>query len=359
MASESRRDTASLRDRLESEARRFEFLQAVRLLQRVAPDREAIGRDGDPRRETVRLRSDVSFTFPRSDVVKIEPPEQPGGPPELTVAFLGVATPNSLGSLPTAYVEQMIEQEKSGPPVLRDFLDCFNHRIASLYYRAYERSQLGLAFESRGRNSFEAALRAVLGLGTAGLRDRLTLPDEALFSRAGLLAMAPLPAPVLENLIESYFGAPARVEQFVRAWYPLDPEDLSRLGSTSATLGIDLALGTTVQLAQFRFRVLVGPLSLERYESMLPKSSGFEALFDMIRLATNPEQTFEVRLVLRKQEVPALELSATSSCRLGWTTWLAAGDGPRERDADDAIFASESCVLAHMAPRSLPLEEAA
>lgn len=359
MASASRRDTASLRDRLESEARRFEFLQAVRLLQRAAPDRERIGGDGDPRREAVRLRSEVSLTFPRSDVVKIEPPAEPGGPPELTVAFLGVATSNSFGSLPTAYVEQIIQQEKSEPPVLRDFFDCFNHRIGSLYYRAFERGQLALAHESGSHNFFEAALRGVLGLGTLGLRDRLTLPDEALFSRAGLLAMAPLPAAVLENLIESYFGAPARVEQFVRAWYPLDPEDLSRLGTSSAALGVDLALGTTVQLSQFRFRVRVGPLSLERYESMLPKSDGFEALFDLIRLATNPEQTFEVRLVLRKEELPPLELSATSSCRLGWTTWLAAGEGPRERDADDAIFASESCVLVHTAPRSLPLEEAA
>jgi type VI secretion system protein ImpH len=359
MGSAGGRDTAALRDRLEAEARRFEFLQAIRLLHRASPEREAVGGDADPHREVVRLKAEVSLVFPRSDVVSIEPPSEPGGPPELTVAFLGAATPSSYGSLPIPYVEQILEQERRGDPVIRDFLDCFNHRMASLYYRAFEKYQAVVAYETRNHDYFERAFRGVLGIATGGLRDRLALPDEALFSRAGLLAMAPLPVVAMQGLIRSYFRVPARIDQFVPRWYALDAEECSRLGGAFAALGEDLALGARVRLAEYRFRVWLGPLTLEQYEEFLPGADGFAALFDLLRLSVTPEQTFEVRLVLRKDEVPPLELSERSRCRLGRTTWLTARDGVRESDADDATFHSEVFALAHARTKPTMLEEAA
>ena len=359
MGAASGRDTAALRDRLETEARRFEFLQAVRLLHRASPEREAVGGQADPHREVARFRGEVSLVFPRSDVTSIEPPSDPGGPPEVTLACLGAATPGSYGSLPIPYVEQILEQERSGARVIRDFLDCFNHRMASLYYRAFEKYQAAVAHETQNHDFFERALRGVLGLATRGLRERLALPDEALFSRAGLLAMAPLPVVVLQSLIESYFGVRARVEQFLPAWYGLDAEERSRLGAAFARLGSDLALGARVRLAEFRFRVRIGPLTLAQYEALLPGESGFDALFDLVRLSVTPEQTFEVKLVLRKDEVPPLEISQASRCRLGRTSWLGAREGVRLRDADDAVFHSEVFALERARSRSRTLEEAA
>lgn len=359
MATASGRDTAALSDRLEGQARRFEFLQAVRLLQRIAPDREPLGGDGDPRREVVRLRAEVSLAFPRSDVVRLDPPSEADGPPELTVAFLGVATPGSFGSLPIPYVEQILDQERSGEPVIRDFLDCFNHRMGSLYYRAFEKYHATVALETRNHDFFERVFRGVLGLATGGLHERLAVPDEALFSRAGLLAMSPLPVVALRSLLRSYFGVAARIEQFLPAWYALEPDQRSRLGAASATLGVDLALGERVRLAEFRFRVWLGPLTLAQYEEFLPGAAGFDALFDLVRLAVSSEQTFEVRPVLRRDEVPALELSQGGRCRLGRTTWLAISKGERERDAADAVFHSEHAALSRATRSPRTLEEAA
>jgi len=103
MASPSRRSTGSLIERLERETPRFEFLQAVRLLRHLAPDRAPVGHDADPDREVVHFRSDVTLAFPTADVMSLDPPSRPGGPPRLTVSFLGVATPASYGSLPSIY----------------------------------------------------------------------------------------------------------------------------------------------------------------------------------------------------------------------------------------------------------------
>ena len=360
MGSTSRRVTTALKQRLEDEARRFEFLQAVRLLHRLAPTREALGGDGEPHDEVARFRSDVSLTFARSDIVSIEPAPEGDGPPVVTIAFLGAATPTSIGSLPTPYVEQVLDQERAGhDPVLRDFLDAFNHRMASLYYRAFEKHSAAVSLETGNHDFFERALRGVIGIATPGLHDRLALRDEALFSRAGLLAMAPTPVVAMESLVESYFGVPARVEQFVPAWYALDDDECTRLGGPYAVLGSDVALGSSVRLCEFRFRVRVGPLTLSEYETFLPGTDGFHALFDLIRLSVSGELSFEVQLVLKKDEVPALLLSPTSTGRLGRTTWLTTREGARTRDADDARFASETFALTRATNGSNPLEEAA
>jgi type VI secretion system protein ImpH len=351
MATSSRRSTGSLSERLEHEATRFEFLQAVRLLRRLAPDRAGIGRDADPEREVVHFRSDVALAFPAADVTRFEPPARPGGPPRLTVAFLGIATPASYGSLPANYAYEILDQEREKSSVLRDFFDAFNHRLISLYYRAFEKYHLAVCYEAGESDSFENALRAVLGLLTPGLRERLSFSDRALFARSGLLAMAPVPAPVLESLVQSYFRLPARVEQFLAAWYPIGPEDQLRLGKANARLGEDAVIGSNVRLTQVRFRLCVGPLHFQDFEELLPTGSAHEPLFDLVRLATAAEQSFDLQLVLLANEVPRLELaqSPAQRCRLGWSTWL--GSAAPSHDADDAVFSSEHCATHRSAGR--------
>jgi type VI secretion system protein ImpH len=337
---------------LECVARRMEFVQAARLLCRRGSGRELVGGDADPAREAVRFRSDVSFAFPISDVVAIEPPEHADDPPELTLAFLGVATQASYGSLPLPYSALIHEQQRDKSSVLREFLDCFNHRLASLYFRAHAKSQPAVSAEVLDVDNFARALHGVLGLATGGLRERLSVPDEGLLGRAGLLAMRPLPAIVLEGVLRSYFRAPVAIDQFLPTWYELASEDRSRLGQAHATLGHDVALGARVRLHQHRFRVRMGPLSLEQYEALLPGEVGFAELFDLTRLATTAEQTFEIQLVLARQDVPPLTLGGGTRCRLGWSTWLPKPD--RTDDAADAVFASETetATAAYQAARA-------
>jgi type VI secretion system protein ImpH len=345
---------------IEKNARRFEFAQLARLLARLDPERERVGGDADPSRESARFRSDASFAFPISDVVSVSAPERDGDPPQVTVAFLGVATQASFGSLPMAYSVLIQEQQREKSTVLREFLDCFNHRLISLYFRAYAKYQPTVSADVTDDDAFAATLKGLLGLATGEMCDRLGLPSEGLFGRAGLLGMQPLPAVALESVLESYFRVPARVEQFLPTWYELAVEDRSCLGSAHATLGHDLALGARVRLHQFRFRVRLGPLTLEQYCELLPDADGFEALFDVVRLSTTAEQTFEVQLVLDRGAVPSLALGAGSPCRLGWTSWLTLPG--RAHDADDAVFASETSAQTRRRPRArrgMNLENAA
>ncbi|MEK7855705.1 MAG: type VI secretion system baseplate subunit TssG, partial [Acidobacteriota bacterium] len=56
---------------LADEPYRFEFFQAVRLLEKVYPEKRAVGRNAMPHEEVVRFRSRISLDFPASEIHEI------------------------------------------------------------------------------------------------------------------------------------------------------------------------------------------------------------------------------------------------------------------------------------------------
>ena len=337
MASESRRNTTSLKEQLFERANAFEFFQAVRLLHKLRPNREGVGRDADPAREAVRFRSDTSFVFPEGDIREITVGES-GMPDEMVVKLIGIASPGSFGSLPTPYVEELRRQERTlKNPAMREFFDLFNHRLIALFYRAWERSRLPVLHDLGADNAFESALFATLGLLGPAFDARMPLDQTSLLSRAGLFAMAPAPASAIESIVTSLFGVSAHVVQFLPSWYPIDAGDRSRLGAANARLGVDLHLGEQVMLVQSRFRVAVGPVDRKRFLGLLPDGSEFAALSSVVRLAAGVEFDFDVQIVLAAAEVPETRLGGDAGAsQLGWTSWLRTGEFTD--DARAAIF---------------------
>ena len=55
------------------------------------------------------------------------------------------------------------------------------------------------------------------------------MPDEALLHYVGLLSLQARSAAALEQILGDYFEVPVEVEQFVGAWYPLDPASQSQV----------------------------------------------------------------------------------------------------------------------------------
>jgi type VI secretion system protein ImpH len=72
MAAAGRGTDSPLTQLLFDEPYRFEFFQAVRLLERLNPGRGPVGRDGDPRDEAARFRAHASLAFPPSQICRID-----------------------------------------------------------------------------------------------------------------------------------------------------------------------------------------------------------------------------------------------------------------------------------------------
>lgn len=347
MGATRRGSDSSLSEELYRRPHRFQFIQLVRLLRKWKPGRAGVGRDADPRDELVRFRSDTGYGFATGDVRSLSAPDPETDdersllvPDEMTVNFLGIATPNSFGSLPTPYVEEIRDRNRDKNFALRDFVDLFNHRLVSLFYRAWERSRPEVLHDLGERSAYESVLHALIGLEGEVHRHRLPCDSRDLLGRAGLLSMRPAGQSAIEGLVESLIGIPARVEQFLPTWYAMDADDRTRLGMQNSTLGSDLSLGSEVCLAQWRFRVRIGPMDFPTYRSLLPGNQACDTLASAIRIAVGPEFDFELNLVLDAAAVPPLRLGtsheAEPACRLGWSSWL--DRGRVECDADDAIF---------------------
>ena len=145
---------------------------------------------------------------------------------------------------------------------------------------------------------------------------------------------------------------PVQIEEFVGHWLSLSAGERTFLSSEGATLGSGAVLGGRVWDRQHKFRIRLGPLTLDQYESFLPASpkprggeggpggAPLRKLVDWVRMYLCFELDWDVRLLLKQNEVPSLTLGGGQ--RLGWTTWL----GRRRRDthADDLCLDAEAFV---------------
>ena len=328
-----------MKETLYSEPYRFAFFQAVRLLERISPPgREGVGRAVRPRNEIVRFRSNPSLAFPASEIVELKPPpaDQADRPPEMTVNFIGLTGPQ--GVLPHPYTELLRERASYKDTALWSFFDIFNHRFVSLFYRAWEKYRFPIAYERQGEDAFTEYLFDLIGMGTAGLRGRMAVRDQALLLYAGLVAQRPHSASATAAVLRDYFQVPAEVVQFLGQWFPLEAENVTRLGEANAELGRTLVAGSSVFVSQSKFRVRLGPLTLTRFVSFLPVGPAWKPLTELVRYMVGLEFDYDVQLVLRKEEVPPCSLDSRSPLppMLGWTTWITS-ETPR-KDADEVIL---------------------
>lgn len=350
MATAGGGDRSDLRERLTEEGWRFDFFQAVRLMQRDLDGGAPVGTTDDPARERIRFHSDVSLSFPATEVGGISRGDAVDDPWELQVNFMGVATPASYGSLPLPYAELILELKRDRSRVLRDFLDLFNHRLISLFYRAWEKYRYAVVYERLGPGEsglFERCMMSLLGMGTPGMTGRLAMDDRALMARAHALVRRGISARGLADLVRDYFGVPARVRQFVPHWYTIEEEERTRLGRRSNRLGVDAVLGERVPMAQTRFRVVLGPLGWERLCDFLPTGSAFGPLAELCSMAAGPEYDFEFQFVLDAGSAPGLRLGSDQAGQaplLGWSTWLHTDE--LTEDADDVIIDGEVHAVA-------------
>lgn len=341
MATESRSpDLAVVPDSVENRLRRepwaFEFFQAVRLLERLAPEREPVGRFVTPQSEVVRFGANPSLAFPASEIQSLTAEDETL---RMSVNFMGLTGP--LGVLPIYYTELIQQRLMVRDTASRDFLDIFHHRIISLFYRAWQKHRFHTYYGRKELDRFTGHLLDLIGLGHKQLQDRQPVADHSLISYAGLLTQQPRSAVAFEHYLADYFGVPVRVEQFVGAWYRLEAPSQTCFADAeriSESLGAGAVVGDEVWEPQARLRVVLGPLSLDRYLEFLPSGGAYEPLRALARFFGGDEFDFELQLVLSQKDVPVCELGAGGKAapQLGWVSW--ARSAPMQRDAAETIL---------------------
>ena len=341
MATQGRTTGPPLAQELLDEPYRFAFFQAVRLLERIYADRAPVGQDADATREVVRFRTRPTLSFPACEIHDLtQDPQQDGAAPEMMVSFMGAIGP--LGILPHQYTELVMDRARYQDTALWSFLDIFNHRMISLFYRVWEKYHFPIAYERTGEDQFTMYLFDLIGMGTNGLRDRLSFRDQGLLFYSGLIAQRPHSAIAMGAIVGDYFGAPANVVQFPGEWLKLE-DNVTSLGSANSQLGVSTIAGDRVWSDQSKFRLRIGPVSLKKFNSFLPVGSAYKPLTEMVRLLAGLEFEYDVQLSLKRDEVPFFVLgSDPNGARLGWTSWLKTSDFSKD---DDQVVLSDKLQL--------------
>jgi type VI secretion system protein ImpH len=332
MADKTRTAASRLEASLLKELYRYGFFQVMRFLECAYKDKARFGQSQRPGLEPpIRFGQEVSLTFETSTLSSFRL-RKAGLMPVLKQRFMGLFGTN--GPMPshlTEYIRERIHYHRDY--TLAGFADMFHHRMICLFYRAWANTEPTVSFDRPESDRYSTYIGSLAGFGSNALRERDAMPDLAKFYYTGFLAGLSKPAEGLRALLADYFRLTVSIEQFVGEWLDIQPSDLTRLGETPRTgeLGCSAILGSRVWGCQHKFRIRFGPLNLNEYLSLLPDGYRIDQLIAVIRNYIGDELSWDVNLVLNKDQVPSAQLGEVT--RLGWTSWL--GQRNVDNDADD------------------------
>lgn len=342
MAGENRTSAHSLIAELERDATRFDFFAAVRLLESLNPDKPRLGDSIKLTDDAVRFSQEPELQFPGSALSAYRADSQIAS--RLTVNFFGLFGPN--GPMPlhlTEYARERLRHHHD--PTLSRFADIFHHRMIALFYRAWANTRPTVAYDRPEADAFRGYVGSLLGLRGDAFKGRDALDDRAKLFYAGHFSNHNKHPEGLRAVIGDMLRTQVAVDEFVGEWMEIPQNDQSRLGVSPkiASLAQSAVLGAAVWGCQHKFRLVLGPLNLDQYLSLLPGGDAFAQLVAIVRNYVGDELVWDANLLLQKQQVPseiALGMPATpdpasmnGQAQLGWSMWL--GPRPSLADADD------------------------
>lgn len=335
-------------EELEQAAYRFDFFAALRLIECLNADRPRLGVGVKAGDEPIHLSQEPELEFPPAALWRYVPPGESGsGKPRLAVNFMGLFGPN--GPLPlhlTEYARERLRHHRD--PTIARFADIFHHRMISLFYRAWANARPEVQYDRPENDRFGFYIGALLGIAGSATHHRDALADQAKLYYSGFLSAQTKHPSGLLAIISDVLAVQVRIEEFVGEWMAIQTSDQTRLGFSPevSSLGQSALLGAAVWGCQHKFRLVLGPLKLSRYLSLLPGGKVLPQLIAIVRNYVGLELVWDAQLILEKSEVPA-ELvlgkpdepdsrGMNGDARLGWSMWL----GPRasQRDADDLML---------------------
>jgi type VI secretion system protein ImpH len=315
----------------------FDLWNFLRWIDALHPELPPLGRSPRPRLEPLRIGQEPSLAFAPAQISGFDRGGA-AGRPRLTILGFGLFGPN--GPLPTHLTDYARERLRArGDPTFVRFCDLFHHRFTLFFYRAWAATQPTVSLDRADTDAFARFVGSLVHLGDDTLKARDAVPDHAKIHFAGHLVRETRNAEGIARILQVFLRAGVAVEQWVGQWLSLAPEQRTRLGAgrQAEQLGLGTVAGASVPDAQGRFRLRIGALSLADYEGHLPGGRFFPQVLAWLRNYIGFELAWDVRLVLRHDEVPAAKLGG--STRLGFTSWL--GTRTTASDADDLVLAHE------------------
>lgn len=329
MAAKQRRRIPTLIESFYKEPFAYEFHQALMLLELMHPDAPSLGEGVALEKEVVRLKSRVYLSTSSDDLYSLEPADLINGTPiKLVMNFFGIA--GIQGPLPVPYTELLLDRISKKDTALRDFLDIFNHRLASVLHRIRKKYWVGLDTIPADKSAIGQALRAFAGIQPESNQEEIGMRPRNLIAYTGLLWTHPRSGVALSVMLSDYFEVPVFIKPFKGRWLTLEPTQTTLLGWDGQfnTLGQGASLGTRVWDILTGITIKIGPLNEKKFREFLKNGSAYPALERLVKLFLPKDYFFHINLVMKGPDITPTYLGGKTA--LGWTSWLC--QKPRQKD---------------------------
>lgn len=215
--------------------------RVCQLLEQAVPGQPPLGSTAHPEADVIRFRPDPGMGFPASELRAIEHDEaHPDKPATVRTRLLGLYGVDS--PLPTAYLDDLV-QRREGHEAVEAFLDIFNHRLFTQFYRIWRKYSYPAAFEAGGSDATSQCLLGLIGLGIPGSAERIATPMSRFLA---LLSVMRLPTRNAEGIAALVKLLAPRTQANVTAHWPrkvLLDQPASLSPSSPVTLGQGTPLG--------------------------------------------------------------------------------------------------------------------
>ncbi|SRR5450830_800432 len=316
-------------------APRMNFFQLCQLLELQAPQQSLLGTCDTPATEALRFLPRASLGFPATEMALVEhDPERPGAAPTVRTSFLGLYGVNA--AMAHHFLEDIVLR-REGSDAIAAFLDLFNHRIATLFYRGWRKYRYPVGFRSGGDDVTSQYLLGLAGFGIGQAAHKQGLAPPQLLASLGLLTQRTRTADGLAGMLRQLLqGAQVRVTEFHPVWVRLQqPQALGR-GKTGNTrpsgLGDGHVLGRALLDRTQTVRVTIVAADVVQANALLPGAQLHGDMRKLLRVYLGYKADAEIRLVLSIMAMPLLKLRASAAAkgddiaapppRLGWSTLL-------------------------------------
>lgn len=318
----------------------YDFFELLRRLERRGGAR--FGHSGRIDRDPARIGQQIRLGFAVQDVVAFDDGTD-NAPARVTIANLGLMGPE--GPMPlhmTRWVLDRLSQRwfagadalQTSDTTFVDFVNILQHRVISLFYRAWADAHPAVQVERAVGGRVLAMLEAMAGIGMPGVHNDANPELDAVRLRQAASLANQVDGPErLTLFLAEAFGIRVELNEFVASWMTVPMPLQSRVGRDYAELGRSATIGPRTFSRQNRIQLRLGPLGLAEYNAFLPGGGRLAILKRAIRDLIGESLDVDVCLVLATGEVPPVKIG---SVQLGRTTWLSrsAEDG----DADDMLM---------------------
>ena len=337
---------------LQQHARSAGFLEVIRLLELLDFSQHSELKSLSPTLEgsasyphqTWQFRTQIGLSFPTGAITGVELPGQSGAGERkstIIVPFLSLVGP--VGALPRHYTKAVIQRLLQKDSALAEFLEIFNKRLLTQFYRASMKYRLPASAQRAwpvkadrsndaklelNREPITRLLTFLVGWNRQSHSRRFDFSDRLPLFFAGAFTRSVRPVASLVGLLSHFLGMPVSVLEFCGQWLYLNDSDRTKFARSDdyspvpLQLGVNCIAGNRIWDVQSKIRLQIGPVNYDRFSQLLPNGALFRGLCDLTRLYLGIEWNFDVEIILEPRQTKATKVGDRLNVSLlGWNTW--------------------------------------